>query len=108
MAKPKKHLLVCVQSRPPGHPRGSCGSRGCAAVYQKFMDVFQARGLWNDYLLTNTGCLGPCQQGPSVLVYPESVMYCGLTPEDVEEFVERQLIGGEPLERLKAPPGVWE
>jgi Ferredoxin len=25
--------------------------------------------------LTNTGCMGPCMMGPSVLVYPEGVMY---------------------------------
>ncbi|HIE80041.1 MAG TPA: (2Fe-2S) ferredoxin domain-containing protein, partial [Nitrospinaceae bacterium] len=24
MPKPSYHILVCTNSRPPGHPRGSC------------------------------------------------------------------------------------
>ncbi len=108
MAKPKKHVLVCVQSRPPGHPRGSCGEKGCAQVYQRFMDVFQARNLWNDFLLTNTGCLGPCAGGPTVLVYPDSTMYGGVDVADVEELVDKHLLGGEPVARLLVPAGVWD
>ncbi|MCB1887106.1 MAG: (2Fe-2S) ferredoxin domain-containing protein [Rhodocyclaceae bacterium] len=108
MPKPGKHVLVCVQSRPPGHPRGSCGEKGCAQVYQRFMDEFQARNLWADCLLTNTGCLGPCSDGPTVLVYPDSVMYNGVGPDDVAELIETHLIGGQPVERLLAAPGVWD
>jgi len=58
MAKPRKHVLVCVQGRPPGHP-GSCQEKGCNEVYQKFSGEFQNRNLWaSGYLLTNTGCWG--------------------------------------------------
>lgn len=74
MPKPKKHVLVCVQGRPPGHPRGFCQQAGCGEVYQGFLDAFHARNLWNEYAVTNTGCLGPCSSGPGVLVYPEAVM----------------------------------
>ena len=28
MPKPKHHILVCTNSRPPGHPKPSCGSAG--------------------------------------------------------------------------------
>ena len=108
MPKPVKHVLVCVQSRPPGHPRGSCGERGCAAVYQRFMDEFQARNLWTSHLLTNTGCLGPCGSGPTVLVYPDSIMYSGVGPDDVPELIERHLVANEPVERLRTAPVVWD
>lgn len=107
MPKPKKHVLVCVQGRPPGHPRGSCQDKGCNAVYQAFMTEFQNRGLWADYLLTNTGCIGPCQNGPSVLVYPEGVMYGGVTPSDVTTIIEEHLLGNQPVDALKVPAAVW-
>ncbi|MCB1907601.1 MAG: (2Fe-2S) ferredoxin domain-containing protein [Rhodocyclaceae bacterium] len=108
MPKPQKHVLVCVQSRPPGHPRGSCGANGCAEVYQRFMDEFQARNLWADFLLTNTGCLGPCASGPTVLVYPEGVMYSAVGADDVVELIDRHLVADQPVERLRAAPGVWD
>lgn len=107
MPKPKKHVLVCVQGRPPSHPRGSCQEKGCGDLYQAFMAQFQERNLWNDFMLTNTGCLGPCATGPSVLVYPEGVMYGGVKVEDVATIIEEHLIGDKPVERLQLPATVW-
>lgn len=107
MAKPKKHVLVCVQGRPPGHPRGSCQQKGCNEVYQGFLEAFQARNLWSDYALTNTGCIGPCADGPSVLVYPEAVMYSGVSAADVGAIIDEHLLGDQPVERLRAPASVW-
>jgi len=107
MPKPKKHILVCVQGRPTGHPRGSCQDKGCNSVYQAFMDEFQKCNLWADYLLTNTGCLGPCHLGPSVLVYPEGVMYTGVQAADVPTLINEHLKNGHPVERLLAPAEVW-
>ena len=107
MLKPKKHVLVCVQGRPPGHPRGSCQQKGCNEVYQGFLEAFQARNLWNDYAVTNTGCLGPCSAGPSVLVYPEGIMYTGVAAADVSAIFDEHLIGDTPVERLKAPADLW-
>ncbi len=107
MAKPKKHVLVCVQGRPAGHPRGSCQQKGCNEVYQGFMEAFQARNLWADYAVTNTGCIGPCSNGPSVLVYPEGVMYSGVSAADVGSIIDEHLIGDTPVERLLAPATVW-
>jgi (2Fe-2S) ferredoxin len=36
-----------------------------------------------------------------VVVYPESVWYVGLTAADVPEIVERHLVGGSPVARLR-------
>jgi len=36
-----------------------------------------------------------------VVVYPEGVWYGGVTPADVPEIVERHLVGGQPVERLR-------
>jgi (2Fe-2S) ferredoxin len=42
-----------------------------------------------------------------VLVYPEGVLYRGVTPEDVAEIFTSHLEGGQPVERLLAPASVW-
>ncbi len=108
MPKPKKHILVCVQGRPAGHPRSSCQDKGCSQVWQTFSDEFTARNLWTSgFLLTNTGCLGPCHLGPSVLVYPESIMYTVVKASDVATIIDEHLMFDQPVERLKAPADVW-
>ncbi len=107
MPKPEKHVFVCTQSRPQGHPRGSCSSSGCAEVMNEFMNEIQAQNLFEKIALTNTGCLGPCMMGPSVLVYPEGVMYGKVTKEDVKTIIQQHLLEGKPVEKLQVPAEVW-
>jgi (2Fe-2S) ferredoxin len=107
MPKPTKHILVCTQGRPAGHPRGCCQEKGAGAVFNAFLEEFQKRNLWASFQVTNTGCIGPCQGGTSVLVYPESVMYGQVTPADVAAIIDEHLIGDRPVERLQVPAEVW-
>jgi (2Fe-2S) ferredoxin len=45
--------------------------------------------------------------GPSVLVYPEGVMYGKLKKEDVKTIIEQYLLGDEPVASLMVPAEVW-
>lgn len=107
MSKPIKHVLVCTQSRPEGHPRGSCAEKGSMDVLQEFKTQFEQRQLWGRYAVSSSGCLGTCGTCPSVLVYPEGVMYGGVKKEDVTAIIEEHLLGDKPVERLKVPAEVW-
>ncbi len=107
MAKPQKHVFVCTQSRPPGMPRGSCYEHGCVAVMEAFLRELHQRNLVGTVAVTNTGCLGPCSFGTSVLVYPEGIMYGKVTQDDVAEIYDQHLLGGIPVQRLLMPEFVW-
>lgn len=107
MPKPEKHVFVCTQNRPQGHPRGSCGSNGCAEVMNEFMNEIQNRNLFDKVALTNTGCLGPCSFGASVLIYPEGIMYGKVTKDDVKTIIEEHLLANVPVETLKMPKEIW-
>lgn len=52
-------------------------------------------------------CLGLCQHGPNVMIYPDGIWYCGVTPEDVEEIIRTHFIEGGIVERLKGPEKEW-
>ena len=56
--------------------------------------------LWGRVAVTSTGCLGPCFEGPTIVVYPEGVWYTGVTPDDVPEIVESHMRDGIPVQRL--------
>jgi len=107
MPRPEKHVFVCTQNRPQGHPRGSCASSGCADVMNEFMNEIQAQGLFETIALTNTGCMGPCNMGPTVLVYPEGVMYGSVQKDHVKTIIAEHLIGGKPVAALQMPAEVW-
>lgn len=107
MPKPIKHVFVCTQTRPPNHPRGSCALNGSNGIFQEFLQQFEKRGLWGKFAVTGSGCLGPCGNGHSVLVYPEGVMYGGVSKDDVATIIEQHLLGDQPVERLKVPAEIW-
>lgn len=107
MAKPAKHVFVCNQARPAGHPRGSCQAKGGNEIVQAFWQQTQTRNLWDKFAVTYSGCLGPCDSGPNVLVYPEGVLYSNVSKDDVATIIDEHLLGGNVVDRLKAPEGVW-
>jgi len=107
MGKPVKHVFVCTQTRPPGHPRASCGASGGMAIVQEFLQHFEQKQLWGRVAVTGCGCLGACSNGPGILVYPEGVMYGGIGKDEVAAIVEEHLLGDQPVDRLKVPAEVW-
>src|SRR5262245_60567581 len=101
----ERHLFVCSNERPVGG-KPSCGARGAAEVLAALQRELGADpALWGRVAVTPCGCLGPCFEGPTVVVYPDAVWYRGVTPDDAAEIVDRHLRRREPVERLRH---VWE
>lgn len=107
MPRPEKHVFICTQSRPLGHPRPSCSQKGCAEVADEFFWQLQNRQLLGKVQVTTTGCLGPCSEGPSVLVYPEGVMYGGVSKNDVARIFDEHLQNDQPVESLRMSAEFW-
>jgi (2Fe-2S) ferredoxin len=95
------HVFVCENKRPDGDPRGCCCARGSEAVRQAFKEELARRGLKGQVRANGAGCLDACIHGPAVVIYPEGVWYGHVTAADVPEIVERHLLGGQPVERLR-------
>jgi (2Fe-2S) ferredoxin len=96
-----KHLFVCLNDRGPGHPRGSCAPKGSEKLHEAFKAALKKRGLEGRIRANKAGCLDNCEHGCSVVVYPDAVWYGHVTPEDVDEIVDRHLVAGEPVARLR-------
>ncbi len=67
MAFYRAHVLVCG-----GFP---CVAAGCRAVRDAIERSVREHGLEREVRIVETGCLGPCDLGPIVVVYPEGTVY---------------------------------
>jgi (2Fe-2S) ferredoxin/predicted O-methyltransferase YrrM len=92
------HLFVCTQQKPEGVP--SCPASGSLAVLEGLDREVQKRGLSLDVQLTTCGCMGLCDEGPVMIVYPEGVWYRRIQSSDVSEIVDAHLLHGKPVNRL--------
>jgi len=92
------HLFVCTQQKPEGIP--SCPSSGSFGVLDALDREIQAGSLNHDVQLTACGCMGLCDEGPVIVVYPAGVWYRRVQPSDVPEIVGAHLRDGKPVDHL--------
>jgi len=108
MPKPERHIIVCTNQRPPGHPKEHCQGKGSYDVLQAFLAELDARSLLGRVIVTGSTCLGPCGEGPTAIVYPDSTWYGRLTPEDAKTIVESHIVADQPVERLQIPESAFQ
>ncbi|MDQ7794350.1 MAG: NADH-ubiquinone oxidoreductase-F iron-sulfur binding region domain-containing protein [bacterium] len=88
----RAHVLVCAGA--------GCISSGCRAVQEALVTAIGEHGLAEEVQVVETGCMGPCDLGPVVVVYPEGVFYQKLRPEDAISIVDEHLLKGRIVDRL--------
>jgi len=92
----QKHVLVCTASH--------CAQKGANDVVGRLRLDILRKGLDTEILVNNCGTIDLCDIGPNVVVYPDNVIYWGVTVKDLPEIVEH-LKGGPVVERLRVGPG---
>jgi len=100
MKRFEKHIFICENVRPAGHPRGCCSEKGSVELRQIFKKRLKELGL-NAHVRANAaGCLDACEFGISIVVYPEQIWYGGVTETDVDEIIQKHIIENKPVKRL--------
>ncbi len=82
-----------------------CGGTGCLSsnsqeIKEKIEQKLAEKGLTDRVSVNLVGCFGFCSQGPFVKIYPEDTLYRLVTVDDVDEIIEKDIIGEEIVERL--------
>lgn len=108
MAKPEKFVYICVNERPEGHPKGSCTLRGGREVLMAFAKEFEQQDLFQRFALVQTGCMGPCFEGPIAAVFPDNVFYRDLAQADAAAITKEHLLEGKPLVRKVMEDRDWK
>jgi NADH-quinone oxidoreductase subunit F len=85
-------LLVCSGA--------GCVSSGCHAVRDALLAALEQAELNDEVSISETGCLGSCALGPTLVVEPDGVLYTMLKPTDMARIVTQHLLGGNIVEPL--------
>lgn len=88
----RKHVFVCTGL--------DCANYGSEEMLDLFRRGIRERRLNDEIMLTKSGCVKECEDGPIVLVYPDGVWYSRVLPEDVDEIIDDHLVNGRIVSRL--------
>ncbi len=91
-----RHVFLCIGE-------SCCSKEQGELAWKALKDQLKERDLSlstgpNACYRTKAGCLRVCTGGPILVVYPEGNWYGGMTAERIPEFIERQIVRGEPIE----------
>ena len=83
----------------------ACIASGALRIKEALQQQLTDRHMEDKVDIVETGCLGPCSAGPSLMI--GEVFYEKLQPEDAAEIVAEHLAKGRVVERLahKRPDG---
>jgi (2Fe-2S) ferredoxin len=103
MPRYERHVFVCTNQRPAGHPKGCCADKGGEEITALLKAELRSRGLQSIVRANKSGCLDACEFGASMVIYPEGIWYGGVRREDIPDIVEKTILNGELIERLLIP-----
>ncbi|MBU2645849.1 methyltransferase [bacterium] len=92
------HVYICTQNKPDGIP--CCHRDGAGKLALQLKTDLAARELADTVQMTTCGCLGLCEKGPNMVIYPEGTWYTELDSERLSRIVTGHLLNGEPVAEL--------
>lgn len=96
-----KHVFFCTNQRAPGE--ACCANHDAQAMRayakQRIKDLDLAGP--GKLRINSAGCLGRCDEGPVLVVYPEGVWYTYAGKDDIDEIIDAHLLNNRIVERLK-------
>lgn len=96
MQKPDYHIFVCASFRGT-EAKGKCIKKESLTLIPYLQEELADRGL--NAMVSSTGCLNLCEEGPVMIVYPQAYWYRGVTSEDAVNEILDALEEGKPAEK---------
>ncbi|GEM_PF-970197 len=83
----EKQIFVCINDRKGESP--SCGDHQGEAVFKELRRIAKEKSLHPRIRVAQAKCLGQCNKGVTIMVYPEGIWHSGVRLKNVEELVEK-------------------
>lgn len=102
----QRHIFFCLNQRSGG--QACCAQHAAQEAFDHCKRAIKEAGRAHPggVRVNKAGCLDRCAGGPVAVVYPEAVWYSYVDLSDIDEIVNRHLIGGQVVERLVVPADV--
>ncbi len=97
-----KHVFFCTNQRGPREV--CCNNFGAQAMRDYMKNKVKVLGISTGekrIRINSAGCMGRCDEGPVLVIYPEAVWYTYVDESDLDEIINQHLVHGQVVDRLK-------
>lgn len=99
-----KHMFFCINQKPDGKRccQDANASDVCTYAKHKIKDM----GLKGPggVRVSSSGCMGRCELGPILVIYPDGIWYTYDTFSDIDEIIDETIVNGRIVNRLLIDP----
>lgn len=99
MQKPSHHILVCASFRVKGESQGMCHKKNATALLPYLESELGDRGM-DDVMVSSTGCMSRCENGPLMVIYPEGSWYGNVDEDKIDTILDALAEGKEATDLL--------
>jgi (2Fe-2S) ferredoxin len=82
----KCHLFVCTNSR--SGEQKSCGDEGTPDLKAAIKAEIKNRGWKGIVRVSASGCLGVCESGPNIMIYPQKTWFSDVSSDNLPEIIQ--------------------
>lgn len=96
----QRQVFFCINLRKNG--KRCCAQSNAHQLADYAKSQLKKRGLHNagQCRVNTCSCLGRCDEGPLLVIYPEGTWYSYKTYTDIDEIIEQHIVNGQPVARL--------
>lgn len=95
-----KHVFFCTNQRQDGS--SCCGDFNSQKMRKYAKNKAKELGVLGDdkIRINSAGCLGKCEKGPAIVIYPEATWYTWVDKVDIDEIIDSHLVKNIQVKRL--------
>ena len=85
----RKQIFVCTNDQKG--EKASCGDHQGPEIFAQLRKIAKEKGLHPQIRVAQAKCLGQCNIGTNIMIYPDNIWYSHVKMEDVPQIVEKHI-----------------
>ncbi len=83
----EQQIFVCINNRNGEKP--SCGDHKGEAIFEELRRIAKEKGIHPRIRVAQAKCLGQCNIGANIMIYPQGIWYSHVSTDDVPQIVKK-------------------